>query len=222
MATSVGLRATKKARTRQTISDAATALFMERGFEEVTVAEIAEAADVSIKTVFNYFATKEDLYFDRAEELIENLTRTITERAPGQTVAGSLRALMTENMVPFAGAGWRRLRDPDQYEQFRRFVETERAAPALQARRLVVAENWARRLTPVIAGELGLSPTDPSAEVFVAMAMAGLNVRHRALTDGVLARLSARTIEKHVRASVAEAFGRLERAFADLDPPAQR
>ena len=220
MATSVGLRATKKARTRQAISDAATELFMERGFEEVTVAEIAEVADVSIKTVFNYFATKEDLYFDRADELIENLVRTICDRAPGQTVAGSLQALLTENMVPFAGAGWRRLRDPQQYEHFRRFVETERASPALQARRLVVAESWGRRLTPVVADELGVAPADPRAAVFVAMAMAGLGVRHRVLTDGVLAGLAARTIEKHVRASVDEAFGRLERAFADLDPPA--
>src|SRR3954447_1557262 len=100
MATSVGLRATKKARTRQTISDAATALFMERGFEEVTVAEIAEAADVSIKTVFNYFATKEDLYFDRAEELIENPPRTTPARPPGATAAGGRRALRTENGAP--------------------------------------------------------------------------------------------------------------------------
>src|SRR3954447_5826589 len=101
MATSVGLRATKKARTRQTISDAATALFMERGFDAVTVAEIAEAADVSIKTVFNYFATKEDLYFDRADELVENLVRTISERETGQTIAAALRGLLSENMFPF-------------------------------------------------------------------------------------------------------------------------
>src|SRR4051794_25335227 len=112
MEASLGLRATKKARTREAISDAATELFMERGFEAVTVAEIAEAADVSIKTVFNYFATKEDLYFDRADEIADSLVRTIIAREAGQTIAGSLRALLTANMFPFPGAGWRRLRDP--------------------------------------------------------------------------------------------------------------
>src|SRR4051794_30509796 len=135
MEASPGLRATKKARTRQAISDAATALFMERGFEAVTVADIADVADVSIKTVFNYFATKEDLYFDRADELTENLIRAITGRETGQTIAAALRALLAENMFPLAGAGWRRLRDPEQYEQFRRFVATEQASPALRARR---------------------------------------------------------------------------------------
>src|SRR4051794_25928840 len=104
MEASVGLRATKKARTREAISDAATELFMQRGFEAVTVAEIAEVADVSVKTVFNYFATKEDLYFDRADELIDNLVRAITEREPGRSIAASLRALLAENMIPFAGA----------------------------------------------------------------------------------------------------------------------
>ena len=126
---------------------------------------------------------------------------------------------MTENMVPFAGAGWRGLRDPERYEHFRRFVETEHASAALRARRLVISELWAGRLTSVIAAELNLAPTDPRAEVFVAMALAGLGVRHRILSDGVMGRLSARTIEKHVRVAVDEAFGRLERAFADLDPP---
>ena len=70
-----GLREFKKARTRRAISDVATRLFAEQGFEAVTVAQIAAAAEVSIKTVFNYFTTKEDLFFDRAGELIDVLVR---------------------------------------------------------------------------------------------------------------------------------------------------
>src|SRR6476469_1985072 len=87
-----GLRETKKARTRLAISDAATQLFVERGFEQVTVAEIAEAADVSVKTVFNYFPAKEDLFFDRADELLAGLLRTIAERPEARTITTALRA----------------------------------------------------------------------------------------------------------------------------------
>jgi AcrR family transcriptional regulator len=214
-----GLRESKKARTRQAISDAATRLFMERGFEEVTVAQIAEVSDVSIKTVFNYFTTKEDLFFDRAEELIEGLVRVIAGRPAGETIAGGLRALLTENIVPFPGAGWGRLRDPQQYELFRGFLSTEHASPSLRARRLVIAEAWVKRLAPVIAAELGLPDGDYRAEVFAAMVMSAMGVRERTLSSAVLAELSARTVERHVRAAVGEAFDRIERAFADIDRP---
>jgi AcrR family transcriptional regulator len=59
-----GRRERKKQQTRQAISDVATALFIERGFDAVTVAEVARAADVAVQTVFNHFPTKEDLFFD--------------------------------------------------------------------------------------------------------------------------------------------------------------
>lgn len=59
-----GRRERKKQQTRQAISDVATALFLERGFEAVTVAEVARAADVAVQTVFNHVPTKEDLFFD--------------------------------------------------------------------------------------------------------------------------------------------------------------
>src|SRR3954469_24816594 len=76
-----GLREANKARTRLAISDVATRMFIERGFENVTVAEIAAAAQVSVKTVFNYFATKEDLFFDRAPAILDAYIRAVKERA---------------------------------------------------------------------------------------------------------------------------------------------
>jgi AcrR family transcriptional regulator len=220
MAEFVGLRETKKARTRLAISDAATQLFVARGFDEVTVAEIAEAADVSIKTVFNYFTTKEDLFFDRAEELIAGLERTVADRPAGVTVAGSLHALLADNLVPFAGAGWRGLRDPTGYERFQAFLATEHASPALRARRLVVSYDWTLRLASAIARALGLRDGDTRAETFAAMVMAAMGVRERALSAAMFSGASARTVERRVRAAVDESFDRIARAFADVDQPA--
>jgi AcrR family transcriptional regulator len=216
----LGLRASKKARTRLAISDVATRLFAQHGFEHVTLAQIAEAADVSVKTVFNYFPSKEDLFFDRAEEMIDGLVATITARPAGQTILGALRELLSENRVPFRGAGWRTLRDPEGYEQFRAFVATEHASAALRARRLVVAEGWTLRLAAAIAAELGLRADDSRAEAMAAMVIAAMGLRERVLSSAILEGVGARTIERRVRSTVDESFARLERAFGDLDRPA--
>lgn len=86
-----GLRERKKQLTRQQISAVATDLFLERGFDEVTVAEVARAANVSTKTVFNYFPRKEDLFFDRGPEAAALVTRALRGRAEGE---GPLRAFV--------------------------------------------------------------------------------------------------------------------------------
>lgn len=78
-----GLRERKKRRTRQYISDVATGLFLERGFDEVTVAEVAEAAEVSVNTVYNYFPAKEDLFLDRSKGVVDRLARYVRGRDPG-------------------------------------------------------------------------------------------------------------------------------------------
>ncbi|HEY0194530.1 MAG TPA: helix-turn-helix domain-containing protein, partial [Kofleriaceae bacterium] len=78
-----GLRERKKQETRKRISDTATGLFMQRGFDKVTVAEIAELANVSKMTVFNYFARKEDMLFDREPEALELIRRAVVERPAG-------------------------------------------------------------------------------------------------------------------------------------------
>jgi AcrR family transcriptional regulator len=91
-----GLRERKKRQTRQRISDIATALFIERGFDNVTVAEIAEAADVSKVTVFNYFPRKEQLFFDRGIEGVELLQAALRSRAPGTSVTDAVRHLILD------------------------------------------------------------------------------------------------------------------------------
>src|SRR5919197_6500938 len=82
----VGLRERKKRQTREAIAETARRLFSERGFERVTVAEIARAAGVAEKTVFNYFPTKEDLVYWRLESFEDELLETIRGRQPGESI----------------------------------------------------------------------------------------------------------------------------------------
>ncbi|NKY86144.1 TetR/AcrR family transcriptional regulator [Nocardia veterana] len=90
-ATASGLRETKKQQTRQEISDAATRLFIEHGFESTTIAEIAAAARVAKKTVTNYFPRKEDLALDHHAQFVGVLAEAAGARAPGESVLTALR-----------------------------------------------------------------------------------------------------------------------------------
>src|SRR3954463_11773087 len=88
-----GLRERKKQRTREEIATTAMRLFRERGFDAVTVAEIARAADVSEKTVFNYFPAKEDLIVHRGAERLEHLIATVRAQPPGATLPEPFRRM---------------------------------------------------------------------------------------------------------------------------------
>ncbi|GAA0998702.1 TetR/AcrR family transcriptional regulator [Acrocarpospora macrocephala] len=90
--TAVGRRERKKAATRAAILDAATALFLERGFDAVTVRDIADQADVSSKTVFTHFPQKEALVFSDEGERHERLAVAVSGRAPGTTISDALKA----------------------------------------------------------------------------------------------------------------------------------
>ncbi|MGW1989218.1 TetR/AcrR family transcriptional regulator [Embleya sp. NPDC001921] len=111
----LGLRESKKQETRQLISDHATRLFIEQGFEQTTIAEIATAARVAKKTVTNYFPRKEDLALDHHEEFTASLARAVIGRADGESALGALQrefdaALDEHNPVAgFAGFDFARM-----------------------------------------------------------------------------------------------------------------
>src|SRR3954467_432077 len=134
-----GLRERKKHRTRREISDVATRLFQRDGFEAVTLAQIANAADVSVKTIFNYFGSKEDLYFDRAAEMRNSLVSTVRDRAAGTSVLDALHVLMRDHAMPFRESGWAWLESPRALREVRRFIAVQDRSPALAARRLPIA-----------------------------------------------------------------------------------
>src|SRR5919206_1939632 len=104
--TSEGLRERKKRRTREAIADAAMRLFAERGFDTVTVADVARAADVSEKTVFNYFPAKEDLVFAGGTDRRAALLEAIRTRPAGASLVQPFRE------ATFAFLNWVE-RDPE-------------------------------------------------------------------------------------------------------------
>lgn len=93
-----GLRDRKKARTRERLADVAAALFAEHGYDQVSIADVARAADVSDQTVYNYFPAKHDLVLDRAEEIRLRYDRLVRERPEGTTPAEVVRSLVHEDV----------------------------------------------------------------------------------------------------------------------------
>ena len=92
-------RAQKKAQTRELVRTTAHRLFASRGFEAVTIADIAREADVAVQTVFNHFATKEDLFFDGRVPWVHGVAAAVRDRAPGVGPLSALRAHLLELMT---------------------------------------------------------------------------------------------------------------------------
>jgi AcrR family transcriptional regulator len=153
-----GRRERKKRETRQRISDIATGLMIERGFDAVTIAEIAEEADVSVNTVYNYFPAKEDLFFDREEELTERPSRIVREREPGESAAHALLGRLREDVVSRSLHGGMQ----EGYDKFARVV---RDSALLTARVHLMQERTADRLAATLREEAGADSGDPRPEL---------------------------------------------------------
>ena len=137
-----GLRERKKRAAREAIAGTARRLFAERGFDAVTVAEVAAAADVSEKTVFNHFATKEDLAFAGREQGLMQLVADIAERPAGTSILDVFRALTTTVIEGFVAEG---------HEDLLTVARIIRGSRTLQERLTVGWESGAAAVTAVIA-----------------------------------------------------------------------
>ncbi len=140
-ATASGRRERKKRQTRQVISDVATTLFLERGFDAVTVAEVARAADVAVQTVFNHFPTKEDLFFDE-QGWWRGPARAIREAPAGADPVDVLEASYL--------AGIRDRLEVGHLATWKQFVRTIEDSPALLARRRLNAAELETLLTAAL------------------------------------------------------------------------
>jgi AcrR family transcriptional regulator len=155
-----GLRERKKAKTRLAISDVATKMFIERGFDAVTVAEVAAAADVSVATIFNYFETKEELFFDREGEVIEAQRRFILERKAGETIASALH----RGFLAAIDAGV-----PQLMARGASFLRTIDGSLALRARARLGFEKAEASLAETIAEETEAAAGDATPQIVAAM-----------------------------------------------------
>lgn len=142
------LRESKKRETRQRLSDIATELFLARGFDTVTVDEIAAAARVSKVTVFNYFARKEDLFFDRGSEDYELVRQALAQRGAAVSVIGALQSLvhrLVDEAHPLV-----------KFDNITTgFWRTAKESPALRARARELRGEFERALSEMLQETVG-------------------------------------------------------------------
>jgi AcrR family transcriptional regulator len=202
-----GLRERKKLRTRQLITDVAWRLFMERGFDGVSVLEIAREAELSEATVFNYFPAKEDLVYGRLASFQEDLLTAVRDRPAGQSVVAAFGQLVVEPRGLLAsdeaGAG-------ASIAAVARLITGSRA---LLARERELWDQYTASLAELVAEERGVAPDEVGPWV-VANALIGVQ---RALVDAVrrqvLAGVPTQTIVRRVRERGRSAMGVLERGI---------
>lgn len=191
MTTRQGLRARKKQQTREQISDRATELFLARGFDQVTIADVAAAADVAKMTVTNYFPRKEDLVLDIGETHVDQLAAIVRDRAPGRSALAVLRhACLTaiaahDQLIGFSGAA---------------FAKMIADSPALLARGRELHDARQAALADALAAETGAAPEDITPRIAAAQ-IAGVQ---RVLCDEI----TRRTLGGETNAEIAAALTR--------------
>ncbi len=156
-----GLRERKKRQTRQRISEAALGLFVERGFDHVTIAEVAAAAEVSVNTLYNYYEAKEDLVLPPDQASPQRLADIVRARQPGESAARAVLDRLRDELR-------RRDRSVGLTAGFGRAFDMMRAAPALTARLEDLGRQMTDALATVLAEETGAAPDDQMPRRIVA------------------------------------------------------
>ncbi|MFI6165634.1 TetR/AcrR family transcriptional regulator [Nocardia sp. NPDC051052] len=181
--TEPGRRERKKAANRQALADAAVNLFLERGYDAVGVREIAEAADVSVATLFKHFPDgKEALVFDQDADREAALVAAVRERPTGHSIPRALRGLLHDERS-------RQARNDPRFADFHQLIDT---TPVLREH---FRRMWLRHenaLAAAIAADTGLPENDPAAQALAHFALEAVSLVHgRDDPDAALDRIFA-------------------------------
>lgn len=176
-----GLRDRKKRELRQRISDVATGMFLERGFDNVRVSEIAAAVDVSEKTVFNYFPSKESLVFDREEMQTARFTAALRDTTPGRSLVDAVVRMLEADLDEIYG-NWQAEHDAaEAFGGVRAFAEMIESSPGLTAGMYGMQERMTAAAASVLAERVGVDPEDPEPQAAAAIVMSLWRAQFRAM-----------------------------------------
>jgi AcrR family transcriptional regulator len=202
--TEPGLRSLKKARTRRLIAETAARLFAERGYEKVTVSEIARAAEVADQTLYNYFPTKEQLVTDDEQEIQQRLVDLIRHRPPGTSPAAAVREMVLGPVTSLADA------PPEVL--LGTIGSLAAISPAVHRLVLEMADRQATALAEAIADT---SPVSPEVARLQGIALSGV-IQISIHETGRRARAgqSPAEISRDLRPTMESLFSELERWLA--------
>ena len=201
----MGLRERKKQQTRLAIAEAARRLFGERGFDAVTVSDVAQEADVSEGTVFNYFPTKEDLFYSPMEAFEADLVAAVAQRKTGESVAAAFQRFVLERSAGLA----------ERAELIATAVSVLTASPALRAREREISAQYTQALAELIAEEARKPRDDVEAAVVASALMGAQRTLVHYVRASVMAGRRGPDLTADARAQGRRAFKRLQRGLAD-------
>jgi AcrR family transcriptional regulator len=197
----IGLRERKKSLTREHIAHAADELFRQRGFDAVTVDDVAQAAEVSKKTVFNYFPSKEDLVFDRAEEREQQSVAAVRDRQPGVSVIDAFRQLALARLATL-----------EQHRAGHRsggFFDLVESSPILQRRAAEVQAHLVAVVTDALREQTRATASDPMPGAIAATLLGAQRALSRSLRLQLLGTEEIAAIARRHRRDINRVFDHL-------------
>jgi AcrR family transcriptional regulator len=208
------LRERKKRLMRQQLSDTATRMFLERGFDAVRVAEIAEACGVSEKTVFNYFPTKESHILDRLEATMASLRTGLAE--PGvPPVEAALRILDRELGAMTA---WLAGQDDPVLAGvvMRRFGALIQATPSLRAHQSDMMDSYIAIAAAILADRAAMSADDPEPQIAAAALLGLWRIQFQSLSKHLDGTRTTAQVNQAVTADVRRAARLIDTGLSSL------
>ena len=201
-----GLRERKKRQTKTLISGTATLMFVQRGFDQVKITEVAAACGVSEKTIYNYFPTKESLVLDWEQDLTDTIKRSLGPSAPRTSPVETIRTIITAQTRHLVAS----LKAAQQHDvdMIRRFTDMVNETPSLRAKQFDITENLSQVAARVMAERAGLDPEDPEPQIAADALMGLFRVYFRAMTKYAATDVTPDVFERLVLAEV-ERAGRL-------------